>query len=371
MTLTKRNGTYYIDFFDSFRKPERKRYTLGTRNGREAHVLAGQLQRAYDAREYDPWNQSPKEYLRPLNHSRSTVTWSESIELFLDSRRIIGRRKATIETYADVLQGLMKLVDLEDSPEAIQEPVLVRYIYDTSVAEATQSKRYGHLRTFYKWLSEQCLIARNPLLVVTKPRIRKRLPKSIDRIGLDRIIAQMITDYDHKLSVGQIGVGEVIWRIPLFEFAFTTGMRASELARLRWRDVDVNHRLLSIYEQKNGHEQTIPLSLRALSTLESIGGGEDHEYIFHSPRGNTIRRSSKRFAERASSVFRHYRRDVGLPEGICFHSLRHGFCTALANAGKSSFIIKSVARHKDISTSLRYVHISHRKLLSELDDVFI
>lgn len=164
--------------------------------------------------------------------------------------------------------------------------------------------------------------------------------------------------------------GEIVWRIPLFKFAFLTGMRASELARMKWADVDLDLRLVSILEQKNGHQQTIPLSNRAAQIIGNFEAREGAEYVFNSPSGNRISRSSKRFIERSSQVFRHYRRAVGLPEGVCFHSLRHGFCTALANAGKPSYIIKSAARHKDITTSLRYVHISHRKLLDELDEVF-
>ena len=370
MGLLKRDGIYYAEFYDASRNPNRKRYSLKTKNRRCAQAFLKRLEDGIDNRSFDPWRQSPREFERPNEEAFGLIPWSSCIQLFLDSRRSVGRSPETIRTYADVLNGLHKLVLPETSPEAVQEDVLVKYIYDFSVADATQNKRYGHLRTYFKWLTERRFIKENPLCTVTKPRIKYRLPKVIGKDGLQLIVACMMTDYDHKLNQGLIAKGEIIWRIPLFQFAFLTGMRASELARLRWRDIDLELRLLSILEQKNGHQQTIPLPNRAVQLLASLGTGEGQEFVFHSPKGDRITRSSKRFAERSSHAFRHYRRAVGLPEGICFHSLRHGFCTALANAGKSSYIIKTAARHRDISTSLRYVHISHRNLLTELDDVF-
>mgnify|MGYP003991906725 FL=1 len=117
--------------------------------------------------------------------------------------------------------------------------------------------------------------------------------------------------------------------------------------------IDLDLKLVSIKKQKNGHQQTIPLCRKAAEVLMGLQSGHGNEFVFHSPRVDHYSRSAKRFSERSSQVFRYYRRMVGLPEMICFHSLRHGFCTALANAGKSSFVIKAAARYQDISTTLR------------------
>ena len=55
---------------------------------------------------------------------------------------------------------------------------------------------------------------------------------------------------------------------------------------------------------------------------------------------------------------------------ISFHSLRYGFCTRLAEAGKPLQVIKEAARHSDVSTSMIYVHMANEHLKAELDDVF-
>ena len=64
------------------------------------------------------------------------------------------------------------------------------------------------------------------------------------------------------------------------------------------------------------------------------------------------------------------RRKTGLPEKLSFHSLRHGFCTALAEAGKSAAVIKEAARHADVQTSMQYVRMANEKLKGEIQEAF-
>jgi len=42
----------------------------------------------------------------------------------------------------------------------------------------------------------------------------------------------------------------------------------------------------------------------------------------------------------------------------------------LAEAGEPAVIIKEAARHADISTSLRHVHLANEHLRKEIEDVF-
>jgi integrase len=372
MGLIKRDGIYYAEFFNSKHSPTTKRYSLKTRNKRPASSMFNRMQIDLEEGAWDPWSgphQTPGE--QPQISSNEPL-FADLVNVFLQSRTRLGRSPETIRTYSEVLHRLEGRIPDPVFKSTAWTNSIMEYVYDKSVSPATQSKRYGHIRTFTKWATKEGLISEDPIEVVEKPKRRQVLPKSISPDELDLICKAIVQDYRLKLQAKLVSEGEMVWRIPLFSFAIYTGMRASELARLRWKDIDVPNRLLSIYEQKNGHQQTIPLSRKAVSILEGISRLNvlEDDYVFHSPGGDRLNRSAKRFAERASSVFRHYRREVGLPEQLCFHSLRHGFCTALANAGKPSYIIQSAARHKDISTSLRYIHVSQKKLLEELDDVF-
>ena len=44
---------------------------------------------------------------------------------------------------------------------------------------------------------------------------------------------------------------EIVWWVAMFRFAFFTGMRMSELSRLRWGDIDMDMKTVTIVRQNN------------------------------------------------------------------------------------------------------------------------
>ena len=81
-------------------------------------------------------------------------------------------------------------------------------------------------------------------------------------------------------------------------------------------------------------------------------------------------RKAKWFRENVSTAFKESREEAILREELSCHSVRHGFCTALVEAGKSAIVITEAARHSDISTSMQYVHSANRHFKSEVNEAF-
>lgn len=51
-------------------------------------------------------------------------------------------------------------------------------------------------------------------------------------------------------------------------------------------------------------------------------------------------------------------RRAGLPQTGRLHGCRHTFCSHLAAAGVPAMTIKELARHEDLTTTMRYMHLS-------------
>lgn len=180
-----------------------------------------------------------------------------------------------------------------------------------------------------------------------------------------------MADYERKVeSYNGVHEGDLIWALPLFWFALWTGMRIGELARLRWEHIDFGKRLIYIFEQKNGKQQTIPLNNRAREVLADMERGQPEEYVFRSPQTHPAKRKVKSFKCLVGRIFQRYREAAGIERHLTFHGLRHGHCTLLAEAGRSPIVIKESARHSQIQTSMRYVSIANEYLRAELDEVF-
>ena len=115
-----------------------------------------------------------------------------------------------------------------------------------------------------------------------------------------------------------------------------SGMRISELARLRWEDLDLDRGTVLIKKQKSRKISSIPLSETAIHLLKEVKRQNSCPFVFASPRLRSSERSTHAFCNRVSKSFAKYRIKARIIEKKTFHSLRHGFCTALAESGTSA-----------------------------------
>ena len=60
-----------------------------------------------------------------------------------------------------------------------------------------------------------------------------------------------------------------IYIASIVEFAIETGMRRSEILKLRWCDVDLENGFASLYDTKNGEDRRVPLTRRCIEVLQT------------------------------------------------------------------------------------------------------
>lgn len=366
-TLVKQHGRYYLQFYDKHRSPQRKRVPLKVTRKKEAKKHKRRLERKYRNQEYDPWTNDP---FTLQKKDEKPKTLKKALLAFLCTKEKAGRSENTIRSYRGIIRRLMERVGEDTILQNLGGKDIAAYIRDSSVAETTQHKRYRHVKAFLRWCLDKKLITRNPLSAVEPPDQPQKLPKVMTEEDLESICAALRTEYDDLRADDKCREGQLIWYIPIFRFAFYTGLRVSELGRLRWGHIDFERGLIYVYQQKNKQEQTVPLIEKARNVLNRIGRGEPDEFVFTSPRQTGTERSIKSFRDQASRAFTRAKRLAEIDRPITFHSLRHGFCTMLAQAGKPAYVIKAAARHSDIQTSMIYVNLSNEHLKSELDDAF-
>lgn len=367
-TLSKQHGRYFVQFYHKNRTPKRKRVSLQTGKKRDAEALRSKLEHDYLVGLFDPWSDDPLTYDRKIS-SPKIKTCSEALSQFLAEKEAQGKSPNTINTYRWIVSAFLESCNVRDLREVTAQHVTI-FVRDDSVSKSTRRTRYTHLRTFFRWAVRTDLLISCPTDAVEPPEKPHKLPKSISSSELFQISAVLRADYNSKRQRNLCREDEILWQIPLYHFASCTGMRVSELARLRWKHIDFDKRLVYIYEQKNKKEQTVPLNRKAEAVLAAVQSAEPEDYVFRSPRQKCRQRKVRRFAEHVSRTFSDTRKLAGIDRKVTFHSLRHGFCTKLAEAGKPLYVIKEAARHADVSTSMRYVHMANKHLQSELDEVF-
>ncbi len=135
--------------------------------------------------------------------------------------------------------------------------------------------------------------------------------------------------------------------------AFRHGLRAAELADLRWDQVDFETGVLHVRRAKAGTPATHPLTgreLRALRRLQRENGTSTH--LFMSERKAPISVDGfQKMVERTSA-----RAKLGFQAHA--HMLRHACGFKLANDGVDTRTIQAYLGHKDIRHTVRYTELS-------------
>lgn len=373
-SLFKRsNGTFYASFYESNRSPQRKRFSLRTSTRRIARRKLTELEDAFVEGEFDPWasgvRSDPFNYDQPAK--REEITLAQLIDRFTNTKSEQGRSARTLETYRAVWRRFSQRVGTKSLVSTLSSPEISTFCHDDTVSAATRHKRWRHLRSIFNWAVDSNLIEASPMEAVHPPRKEEKLPTPVREEDLPLLCGAVAEEYREKRRKGHCKPGQLIWAIQVFRWAFYTGMRASEIGRLKWRHIDRERGLIRIEQQKNHKAQTIPLIEKAREVLRYTPLPRPPEgYVFRTPSGPIKDRCAESFGRNASRRFCKARRRSQIERDLTFHDLRAGFATALADAGKSAHVIRDAMRHSTLSMALKYVNVSNARLRSELDDAF-
>ena len=369
-SIYERSGKCYAQFYDSDRSPKRKQFSLRTSDRTEARQRLTDFERAYENGSFDPWTDDPfaeetqDEGEGVGEEAPSTV--SEAIEAFCEAKDRQGRTESTIRNYRKQWRLFRRRVGGETPLDDLESSDVRSFVYDSDVKATTGANRYRHVGAILRWCNYDSVID-----AVEKPKTGDKLPKALRPNELRSICREAVKDYRKKRLNGSCRRREIVWIVPAVRFAYMTGLRGSELARVRWRHVDLEREQLTIYEQKNGDESTIPLIESAREILRRLYDGEDGDtFVFRSPGCDPEERSARRFREHASRKFAEWRDKAGVRSELTLHSTRHGFATRLAENGASAMAIKSALRHSALSTSMKYIHMAGERLQSEVESAF-
>jgi len=140
---------------------------------------------------------------------------------------------------------------------------------------------------------------------------------------------------------------------PIVAMALTTGMRKSEILNLRWSDVDMVNRLITIRKTKNNHMKRMPINRILYSTLNRLGPANCDGYVFTSKNGKPYTTITKGFKAAL--------RRAGIDD-FRFHDLRHTFASHLVMRGVGIRTVQELLGHKNILMTMRYSHLSNDHL---------
>jgi integrase/recombinase XerC len=210
------------------------------------------------------------------------------------------------------------------------------------------------IRSLYRWLLREGLAEHNPAVGVKAPRVPRKLPGTLDTDTVARLLDIRETT---PLAIRDKA---------MMELFYSSGLRLSELAALRWDQVDFASGLVTV-TGKGNKTRVVPVGSQASAALidwrkvRSGFAGHGETSVFVSQRGRPI--AVRTIQER----IRHWARRQGLPQRVYPHLLRHSFASHVLESSGDLRAVQELLGHADIATTQVYTHLDFQHLARVYD----
>lgn len=259
---------------------------------------------------------------------------------YVNNRKVAGMRSVvTVRGYVKVFRqhfGRQLLQSL--TYEELRSFRLARLKTSTQQSErrslTTVNREMAYLRRMLNIAERNGWIPKNPF------RMGDSLIHAADEVKRERIINR---EEERRLLASCVGPRRHLRAIIIC--ALDTGMRQGEILTLRWRDVNIEDRIITIsaLNTKTMRERQVSITARLSAELERLRAeiAQSEGLVFGL---SDVRQGFKRACKNS-----------GL-DGVRFHDLRHTHASRLDDLGFSLAKIGGQLGHTVLQTTLRYVN---------------
>ena len=284
-----------------------------------------------------------------------TPDWAQT-DLGKYLARLTDQRGLSVNTIDAYRRDLAQFFDYCDrggveSIDSVDRRAARRYLafLDTlGYSRSTTSRKASSVRAFYSDAVLRGVATVNPFDGVSSPKLDKPLPHAIPA----RMMTAAIDSID---TSGPAGLRDRA----IVETLYATGLRISELASLRIRDVSGD---TVIVKGKGGKVRMVPLGRPAQHALERyLAEGRPH--LVTEESGPELWVGTRGGPMGARSL----RRSVSKHLATFPHAVRHSFATHLLEGGADLRTVQDLLGHTDLATTQIYTAVTRKHLRGMYD----
>ena len=270
----------------------------------------------------------------------------------------------TIRNYASDLQAFLVYLRPAEvttpRPGELDLPILrewMAHLFDENLEAVSIRRKLAAVRSLFKYMLCEGVIAKNPARLLRTPKAPKKLPRVPTAEQTNHLVD----------AVGDNDLGRTFPErdLLIFEMLYGTGLRVSELVGLNLDDFDDGERWITV-RGKGNKERQVPYGGKAAGAL--------HQYL--------VKRAPVRPGERAlflnhlgkrltdggvRRIVKLYARLISGDADMHPHTLRHAYATHLLAGGADLRAIQELLGHSQLSTTQKYTQVSLADLMAVYD----
>lgn len=264
----------------------------------------------------------------------------------------------TITSYKDDLNIFMtfcKTKNINDISK-IKYKILreyLSYLYQKNYSKKTISRNLSTLRSFFKYLIGENIIMDNPMLLISNPKLDKKLPKFLYYEELEQILN--IPNKEEPLGQRDSVIMELL---------YSTGVRVSELVNIKMKDINFSDKKIKILGKGNKERYVLYGSYLEQILKLYINDGRkkllkaNNYYLILNNRGNNL--TTRGIREIINRIIK----QGSLEFNISPHVFRHTFATHMLENGAELRYVQELLGHENLSTTQIYTHVTNERLRS-------
>jgi len=261
---------------------------------------------------------------------------------------------ATRDAYRRDLTRVARHLHEIDSPawSAVTPADLQGYLasrHRAGIKPRTIARELAAVRALFAWLLREGAVDSNPASGLRAPRVERTLPQTLEVEEVEQLFT--LSDTDPWACRDRA----------LLELFYSAGLRLAEMAALDVDALDLAEGLARV-TGKGRKTRLAPIGRPARAALQgwlkqrAAWANAGETAVFVSRRGGRLSRRAiqQRVACRA--------RQLGLPQRLHPHMLRHSFATHLLESSGDLRAVQELLGHADIATTQVYTHLDFNYL---------
>ncbi|NQT31514.1 MAG: tyrosine recombinase XerC, partial [Deltaproteobacteria bacterium] len=218
------------------------------------------------------------------------------------------------------------------------------HLVERGIAKASIARKLSAIRSFFRYLVREEILAKNPIEQVSSPKLDKRLPSFLTKEEMVRLL----NTPDLSTPLGQRDRA-------LLELLYASGLRVSELVSLTPEQIDMESNEIRVWG-KGSKERMVLMGEPAAEALKSyIEDGQARLRGEKKTNALFLNRYGQRLPARSVQRLLHkYAIKAGIGKRVHPHMLRHTFATHLLDGGADLRVVQELLGHARLTSTQIY-----------------
>lgn len=211
----------------------------------------------------------------------------------------------------------------------------------------TRYSYISHLASFWQWAMTEELVTRNPTLRLTRPKLRRSLPRPVAKTDLATLVQQAPT---HEIRAMVILAGYC-------------GLRCMEIANLDAGDImaHLEPPVVVVQHGKGDRPRVVPMSQTVIDALY-MHGVRAYGPVFRDENGNRYQ------PWKVSHILRDHMHASGVTASA--HQLRHAYGTEVYRKSHDLRLTQELMGHSSPATTAGYTAWAQDRAAAVVDTLF-